>query len=174
MARERFSETAKKIIPYDLNPFLRKMFMTIESGEKCCFPTCSSYLSPERAFKHHWDFKGKREIFDDLRKIHICCYKCHDRIHKIAAVMIFYLEFLGSVQEMHLVKKVAKFLGEDPKNIFFVLKKEFRPAGLVVVKKGKYRVLKVESWWIDRIKKYLEINDYQLFYKLSLIFNLRS
>ncbi|MAF20435.1 MAG: hypothetical protein CMI55_02010 [Parcubacteria group bacterium] len=172
MGRERFNEAAKKIIPNcGLSPALRKALMVIGSGGKCCFPTCSSCLSPEQAFKHHWNFKGKRRVFDDLRKIHLCCRGCHDRIHIIAAVMIFYLEFFGSIQEVLLVRKVAGFLGEDRQNVFFVLKEEFKPAGLVAIKEGRYQLLDVERWWIDRIKQYLEINRWDLFTKLNLIFN---
>jgi hypothetical protein len=150
-----------------------KLWLIVESEKGCRLPSCDSQKDPERLAKHHWNFRGERENpLYNPKIIHLLCPSCHDRVHKIAGVIIFYLEILFSVEINTLIQKVAQVLGEVSENVTFVLVEELKPAGLVQIRKGRCKLIESEGVRIANIKKYLEINSPELIKRMRRIFEM--
>ncbi len=142
--------------------YLVKSFLMTES-DLCRLPSCSRRGNAGDFRMHHWDFRGQRE--DPLYNpwaVHLVHSVCHDRIHKIAGSIVYYLENYISTKRNILIRRMLIMLeNEVVENIRFVLREELIPANLILVKNGKYE-LNTESQnslTIRNIKKYLEIEQ---------------
>ncbi|MBU1255364.1 hypothetical protein KKH35_00655 [Patescibacteria group bacterium] len=152
------------------------IILNIDTGAKCQLPSCYEIIKDSnKASRHHWTYQGRAE--DPLffpKAIHIFCgNSCHDRVHKIAAVIIFYLEIFICINTEALIKKVARALKETYENVAFVLTKELKPASLVQVKKEKCQLIVARNdRRIRNIKIYIKINDRELDFKMKNLYPL--
>jgi len=139
-----------------------KTKLIIEQGG-CQLPSCScSGGSSNDYVQHHKDFWGKREnpllaqkgIIDLLCKPE--CHDCHDRVHKIAAAIVFFLEKYKSIGVGKLIWAVVNLLGERCINVGFVLLKEFIPTGIVQMENWRCELAE-NGDRVANIKKYIEM-----------------
>jgi len=149
-----------------------KSLIIINTDKRCQLPSCYKTRNPQELSKHHWNYQGRTEnpLFFP-RAIHLLCLSCHDRTHKIAGMLIFWLEILGLVKTEELIKKVSRIFKEPYKNVRFVLVDELKRAGIVEIRKGRCKLMISEEKRIRNIKKYLEIHDPKSLEKVRLVLN---
>lgn len=150
---------------------LNSYIMTKHNRDRCWLPSCQKELDSKTCRRHHWDFMGKIEnpwCYPEV--IHLFCPSfCHDRVHRIAALIVAHLEiYYGVLDYSDLVQSVAFILNEPDENVEFVLRDEFVPAKIVEVKRGKCKLIWRVASRISNIKKYLLLRDPRMAINLGI------
>ena len=150
---------------------LNSYIMSKWEKDKCWLPSCGKELDSRNCQRHHWDFMGKlKDPWCYPEAIHLfCSHFCHDKAHKIAALMIVHLENYPVIYHKDLIESVAFILNEPSENIEFVLKDEFFPAKMAMEnKKGECSLIQGRAFRVFNVKKYLAMRDRQMALNLGI------